>query len=137
VIWCLIIVDTDSGNYPGASMQRCFMSVNGDRYKCGHCYLFISSEDVVFEGEKKVPRCPLCQNVVEKACPNDHPCHCLNSITGGIHYCAICGAPTCPCGSEDVEIVSRVTGYLQALKGWNSAKKQELKDRRRYDVAVN
>ncbi|KXS44656.1 MAG: anaerobic ribonucleoside-triphosphate reductase [Methanolobus sp. T82-4] len=36
------------------------------------------------------------------------------------------------CGSEDVEQLSRVTGYVQAVNGWNNAKKQELADRMRY-----
>lgn len=41
----------------------------------------------------------------------------------------------CPnCGSENVEQLSRVTGYVQAVSGWNEAKKQELRDRNRYDV---
>ncbi len=40
----------------------------------------------------------------------------------------------CPsCGSEDVDHISRITGYLQAVSGWNSAKRQELKDRKRYN----
>jgi len=39
------------------------------------------------------------------------------------------------CGSEDVEQVSRVTGYVQAVNGWNNAKKQELADRLRYGSA--
>ncbi len=39
----------------------------------------------------------------------------------------------CPnCSSENVEHLSRVTGYLQAVNGWNAAKKQELMDRKRY-----
>jgi anaerobic ribonucleoside-triphosphate reductase len=39
----------------------------------------------------------------------------------------------CPnCESENVEHLSRVTGYIQAVDGWNNGKKQELKDRRRY-----
>jgi anaerobic ribonucleoside-triphosphate reductase len=39
----------------------------------------------------------------------------------------------CPnCGSTDLEHLSRVTGYLQSVSGWNEAKKQELKDRKRY-----
>jgi len=37
------------------------------------------------------------------------------------------------CGSNNVEHLSRVTGYIQAVSGWNAAKKQELKDRQRYD----
>ncbi|MBN2488651.1 MAG: anaerobic ribonucleoside-triphosphate reductase [Methanosarcinaceae archaeon] len=42
----------------------------------------------------------------------------------------------CPnCGSTNVEHLSRVTGYIQAVDGWNAAKKQELADRMRYSVA--
>ncbi|MEA1869559.1 MAG: anaerobic ribonucleoside-triphosphate reductase [Euryarchaeota archaeon] len=42
----------------------------------------------------------------------------------------------CPnCGSTNVEQMSRVTGYLQAVSGWNAAKKQELEDRKRYGEA--
>jgi anaerobic ribonucleoside-triphosphate reductase len=40
----------------------------------------------------------------------------------------------CPaCDSTDVEHISRITGYLQAVSGWNGAKRQELKDRKRYN----
>jgi anaerobic ribonucleoside-triphosphate reductase len=42
----------------------------------------------------------------------------------------------CPnCGSTNVEHLSRVTGYIQAVDGWNAAKKQELADRMRYSEA--
>ena len=41
----------------------------------------------------------------------------------------------CPnCGSSKVEHLSRITGYLQAVSGWNKGKQQELKDRKRYDI---
>ncbi|HUI39964.1 MAG TPA: anaerobic ribonucleoside-triphosphate reductase [Methanothrix sp.] len=41
---------------------------------------------------------------------------------------------SCPnCGSTEVDHISRITGYLQAVSGWNSAKRQELKDRKRYN----
>ena len=41
----------------------------------------------------------------------------------------------CPnCGSTNVEHLSRVTGYLQDVSGWNAGKQQELKDRKRYKV---
>jgi ribonucleoside-triphosphate reductase len=44
---------------------------------------------------------------------------------------------SCPgCGSKDVDHISRITGYLQAVSGWNSAKRQELKDRKRYNELV-
>ncbi len=36
------------------------------------------------------------------------------------------------CGSANVEQLSRVTGYIQSVSGWNAAKKQELEDRMRY-----
>jgi ribonucleoside-triphosphate reductase len=39
------------------------------------------------------------------------------------------------CGSDNVEQLSRVTGYIQAVGGWNAAKKQELKDRQRYPIS--
>ncbi|SES78775.1 ribonucleoside-triphosphate reductase class III catalytic subunit [Methanococcoides vulcani] len=39
------------------------------------------------------------------------------------------------CGSDNVEQLSRVTGYIQAVGGWNAAKKQELEDRKRYASA--
>jgi anaerobic ribonucleoside-triphosphate reductase len=40
----------------------------------------------------------------------------------------------CPnCSSRELDHISRITGYLQAVSGWNSAKKQELKDRKRYN----
>lgn len=39
----------------------------------------------------------------------------------------------CPkCGSENVNYLSRITGYLQDVDGWNQGKKQELLDRKRY-----
>lgn len=43
----------------------------------------------------------------------------------------------CPnCESSDVDHISRITGYLQAVSGWNNAKKQELKDRKRYNDLI-
>ena len=57
---------------------------------------------------------------------------CMNDfyVASGLHE-------KCPnCGSDDVEQLSRVTGYIQAVSGWNEAKKQELKDRKRYGVGV-
>lgn len=40
------------------------------------------------------------------------------------------------CGSSDVDIISRITGYMSAVSGWNAAKKQELKDRARIMMQV-
>jgi len=42
----------------------------------------------------------------------------------------------CPkCGSGNIQHLSRITGYLQNVEGWNAGKRQELKDRKRYDIA--
>jgi len=34
------------------------------------------------------------------------------------------------CGSSNVEIITRVTGYFSKVGGWNKGKLAELKDRR-------
>ena len=52
-------------------------------------------------------------------------CNSCGRVTGGINK-------LCPnCGSTDLEWWSRVTGYYQAVSGWNEAKKKELLDRHR------
>jgi ribonucleoside-triphosphate reductase len=38
------------------------------------------------------------------------------------------------CGSDDLSRYSRITGYYQRVEGWNPSKKQELKDRYRYNI---
>jgi ribonucleoside-triphosphate reductase len=41
----------------------------------------------------------------------------------------------CPkCGFVGVDIISRVTGYLQSISSWNKAKRQEFLDRHRYHL---
>jgi hypothetical protein len=62
------------------------------------------------------------------------PCICHDDVHSGISYCPKCGAPVCPqCGSADVVAISRVTGYLSDISGWGAGKRQELKDRHRYN----
>ncbi|MHC1626605.1 MAG: anaerobic ribonucleoside-triphosphate reductase [Methanoculleaceae archaeon] len=92
------------------------------RYKCYNCNLIVDESP-----------CPVCgEKDLEIMCPLDH-CHCNHPVVGRIEYCPLCGRPVCPeCGSHDVSQVSRVTGYLADVAGWNAAKKQELKDRTRY-----
>ena len=44
----------------------------------------------------------------------------------------------CPkCRSENVQHLSRITGYLQSVEGWNRGKRQELLDRKRYSIKGN
>jgi len=41
----------------------------------------------------------------------------------------------CPhCSSTKLDHIARITGYIQSVSKWNEAKKQELKDRNRYNV---
>jgi len=60
------------------------------------------------------------------------------AYTKDLTVCSDCGKVTSPifeqcpyCGSNKVEWWSRVTGYYQAVSGWNKGKKQELMDRYR------
>ena len=54
------------------------------------------------------------------------------SIVDLIATCKVCGEAMCPdCMNHNVHQLSRVTGYLSNVSGWNEAKKQELKDRTR------
>jgi predicted RNA-binding Zn-ribbon protein involved in translation (DUF1610 family) len=99
------------------------------KYKCHTCFTIIPEERVV-EG-----KCPICgDSFLEKMCPLDHLCTCAIDVTYGANYCPECGAAICPCGSHDVEQISRVTGYMQDVSGFNAAKKQELRDRQRVTI---
>jgi len=86
-------------------------------------------------GLLKIPdeltHCPECGcTLYGKMCVCDFPCTCSHTMHGSIKFCKVCGKPICPdCGSSDVVAISRVTGYLQSVDGWNSGKRQELKDR--------
>lgn len=52
-----------------------------------------------------------------------------------IKDCPVCHKPMCPvCGNHRVSQLSRVTGYVGEVGGWNAAKQQELKDRKRYNI---
>jgi len=94
------------------------------RYKCHTCHFIVD----------KTP-CPNCNETsLEILCPLDH-CYCTHEVITAIKHCPLCGDPICPeCGTHDVAQISRVTGYLQDVSGWNAGKQQELKDRARYSV---
>jgi len=102
------------------------------RFKCFSCKLVIDEADIDTDGN-----CPVCHNSLVKMCERDSvACRCTGEMHSGIAYCSDCGEAACPeCGCHDVVQISRVTGYLQEVSGFNSGKKQELKDRTRYNVA--
>jgi anaerobic ribonucleoside-triphosphate reductase len=100
-----------------------------ERYKCYTCHTIVSVD--------KNESCPQCGEIFAhliKMCPKDH-CNCTHDIMFELTFCPECGAGTCPeCGCHDVMQVSRVTGYMQSVEGFNNAKKQEVKDRVRYNL---
>ena len=105
---------------------------NERQYKCGTCHSIFGNDGYV-AAEKRCPECG--ETHVFVMCPLDH-CHCEHRRPiSGIAYCPICGDPICPeCGTHDVYQISRVTGYLQDVSGWNAGKQQELKDRHRVNI---
>lgn len=100
-------------------------------YRCRLCLTAGIPHQALVDGEA----CPVCGETTGLAirCPLDHPCP--HDVVERIAYCPLCGEPVCPtCGGHDVMQISRVTGYLQDVAGWNAGKQQELKDRQRYKV---
>ena len=98
------------------------------RYKCNLCFVVMSEEQRNEDGN-----CPLCGEPVQEMCSMG-PVRCDHDIVEGVAFCDKCGAPMCPvCGCHNVSQISRVTGYLSDVAGWNAAKQQELRDRTRYN----
>lgn len=98
------------------------------RYKCHVCKYILEEEDL--NGNL----CPACGIAPVVMCELDH-CGCHHEITSGSAYCPECGEAVCPiCNCHDVEVISRVTGYMQDVRGWNAGKQQELKDRHRISL---
>jgi len=132
--------------YAGKPLKTYFPVLPGElkRYKCHTCKTILHQKDTVerviqekqgpWTVDKTIKACPECGGEIVEMCPLDH-CNCSHEILETITYCPLCSAPICPeCGSHDVVQISRVTGYLQEVGGWNAGKQQELKDRTRYDV---
>ena len=101
------------------------MTGTPDRHKCHTCHLVINADDLA-DGN-----CPVCGDPVQPMCVLDH-CHCSHDIVESLAYCEVCGSAICPiCGCHDVSQISRITGYMSEISGWNAAKQQELQDRHR------
>jgi hypothetical protein len=99
-------------------------SIFMQKFKCHDCHLVVDENP-----------CPVCgKDPLEKMCSEDHICTCSHEISDGARYCPKCGNPICECGSHDVVQISRVTGYLADVSGFNAGKRQELKDRQRYSI---
>ena len=106
------------------------------RFKCYTCHTIIKEQDLVeILGKRSCPSCG--EEYLEEMCPLDH-CLCIHDAPmTTIAYCQKCNMPVCPkCGTHDVVQISRVTGYYSDVTGWNAAKKQELRDRVRYNIGA-
>ena len=120
-------------------------------HKCYHCnYIF----DLTQGGQSNILSilrdrwfvyCPRCkQRNPELMCKADAYSVALKlqgkkcrkgEVIPGTDLCPLCGKPICPdCYNHSVISLSRVTGYVQDISGWNNAKRQELKDRQRYAI---
>lgn len=92
------------------------------------CALEYNKEHNITLDIKKPTECPVhvFASTINKAC---------KQVNSGISNCPICSMPYCNrCGSHSVQQISRVTGYISSVSGWNEAKIQELEDRKRYNL---
>ena len=109
--------------------------------------VMLAESDGVVKEPKRRYKCPICYSIVDETpcpmcgfkdpapmCRADHVCTCLNPISEKIRFCEVCGSAICPCGSHDVEVHTRITGYINALSGFNAGKAQEVKDRVRNNI---
>lgn len=98
-------------------------------YRCKRCFL------ILYEKDLEDGCCPVCGEIPEVPCEKDVP-FCPHDIVESIAFCPVCGEGVCPkCGCHDVEQLTRITGYIQSVDGFNEGKRQEVKDRNRYDIA--
>jgi len=101
------------------------------KYKCHTCYSILNNSDLI-DG-----KCPCGEQTLQNMCPIDHN-GCGDEMSESIEFCPICGEGVCPaCGDHNVLQISRITGYLQSVSGFNNAKKAELKDRIRVNLDNN
>lgn len=101
------------------------------KYKCHVCHIVIDESDLIAS-----IYCPQCKSNLglKEMCPRDN-LTCTHEIVDKLAYCPECGEPMCPiCGCHDVSQISRITGYMADVSGYNEAKRQELRDRTRYTV---
>lgn len=124
---------------------------NQSLYKCPHCkYIFninnagMANILAILSG-KWFSFCPICKrNDSELLCKVDsyslflkrQGIKCRNGESiAGVELCPICNHSICPqCMNHNVIAVSRVTGYMGVVDGWNNGKKQELLDRQHYNI---
>jgi len=136
-----------------ADVHKMLLSLpeNDTMHKCPHChYIF----DITQGGQANIliilrcryyvycPRCGernpslMCKVDAYSTVLKIKGKNCRNGdVISGTDLCPVCNRSMCPqCFNHSVVSLSRVTGYMSDVDGWNNAKKQELKDRKRYAV---
>ena len=94
-----------------------------------HAALEIMKEWVLEEHDGKLKLDDPLQCPVQKWIEHNNK-GCGKDMLSGIDTCPICGAYVCPvCMNHSCIPLSRVTGYIGAVDGWNASKQQELQDR--------
>ena len=121
---------------------------NTSIYRCNRCrYIFRprtpTDVEMIIVGSTH-ETCPLCEmDSIELLCKADLYSTYLKvndivdcrkaTIIPKTDICPVCRKSMCPvCYNHSCVSLSRVTGYIQAVDGWNEGKKQELLDRKRY-----
>lgn len=90
--------------------------------------MYLENNKKITEDAEIINLCPVHEyaGMLNKSC---------KKAVSTIKSCPVCDKPMCPdCGNHNVTQLSRVTGYIGDVSGWNNAKKQELKDRKRYGL---
>jgi rubrerythrin len=124
---------------------------NDSIYKCHHCHLVFNIHQggmanilTILKGHW-IAFCPECgQNDSECICKVDlysiylklqgKKCR-TGEIIAGTELCPVCNRGLCPqCMNHNVIALSRVTGYMGDVNGWNNGKKEELKNRQHYNI---
>ncbi len=123
---------------------------NTSIFRCNHCkYIFRSvcpsDVEMIIRGCIN-ETCPLCEtDAIDLICKVDvysiylkvnNIVDCRKAtIIPKTDLCPVCRRSICPiCYNHNCIGLSRVTGYIQDISGWNEAKKQELIDRKRYTI---
>jgi hypothetical protein len=124
---------------------------NDTMHRCNHCNLIFDlshggrANILTILRDRYYAYCPRCgMKNPELMCKVDAYSVVLNiqgkkcrkgEVIAGTDLCPVCNRPVCPdCWNHSVVSLSRVTGYVQDISGWNNAKRQELKDRQRYAI---
>jgi len=97
------------------------------------CAILYNNENDITLNIKKATECPahVYASMHNKSC---------KSVNSGTKICSLCNRFMCNiCGSHQVSVVSRVTGYLSTVSdpygnGWNEGKKDEFKQRQRVNI---